>query len=583
MNTYVDKAKDSASQSVADTVSTGSREGGPTFQFVDNRPAAIAQRNVQSIANSYARTHHKPHLQGEANRASVRQPLIQKKNNTGLPDHLKTGIEQLSGYSMDDVKVHYNSAKPAQLQAHAYAQGNTIHLGPGQEKHLPHEAWHVIQQKQGRVKPTRQLKGKVQVNDDQGLEAEADRMGRKAMQLKGANTPTQPSQNASAKASRPLQLKTKVGGPPQQVVQRNAILKNEYRRLESPPFTVAKHLAWVTGQPVGQVLADIALDVPLAPQLARPDRVIAYIAHATGSAPRPALITQIGRLGNFEEQLRGRNHVAYNGGHLLALELYNNWAFINSPRNLAPQRATDNLAPGEWRRAEIKTNNGDPVLYEAAVTYPDRTYTVTAAQMGSVLTPGSATALALANAGLSKWIPWTVNTWTPSQFHLSVTAVKPSDAPTREQNLTGNDPTNWMPVLHRVVSPLKGLLTRIVPGFQLAEHQQRSGYIGGVDLRRQGPHPIGDSLNELKQIVIDVAKITTMLRFTGASASILSTLIYYLPGMEAVLSLAPSTLAGAPIAALLIYAAVHQLNITRLLPEGPGFDWLKYLLNMLGL
>lgn len=106
---------------------------------------------------------------------------IQKKNNTGLPDQLKSGIEHLSGYSMDDVKVHYNSDKPAQLQAHAYAQGNQIHLAPGQEKHLPHEAWHVVQQKQGRVKPTKQLKDNVNINDDEGLEKEADRMGSKAL------------------------------------------------------------------------------------------------------------------------------------------------------------------------------------------------------------------------------------------------------------------------------------------------------------------------------------------------------------------------------------------------------------------
>ncbi|MCX6307208.1 MAG: DUF4157 domain-containing protein [Bacteroidetes bacterium] len=75
----------------------------------------------------------------------------EKKNNkkTGLPDKLKSGIENLSGVSMDDVKVNYNSNKAAQLQAHAYAQGTVIHLAAGQEKHLPHEAWHVVQQKQG--------------------------------------------------------------------------------------------------------------------------------------------------------------------------------------------------------------------------------------------------------------------------------------------------------------------------------------------------------------------------------------------------------------------------------------------------
>lgn len=107
---------------------------------------------------------------------------VDKPNDTGLPDRLKAGTESLSGYSMDDVKVHYNSDKPAQLQAHAYAQGTDIHLAPGQEQHLPHEAWHVIQQKQGRVKPTIQLKEKANINDDVDLEKEADVMGSKALE-----------------------------------------------------------------------------------------------------------------------------------------------------------------------------------------------------------------------------------------------------------------------------------------------------------------------------------------------------------------------------------------------------------------
>ena len=54
-------------------------------------------------------------------------------NKTGLPDNVKSGVEQLSGVSLNDVKVHYNSPKPAQLQAHAYAQGTDIHVASGQE------------------------------------------------------------------------------------------------------------------------------------------------------------------------------------------------------------------------------------------------------------------------------------------------------------------------------------------------------------------------------------------------------------------------------------------------------------------
>jgi hypothetical protein len=106
-----------------------------------------------------------------------------RENNTGLSDNLKSGIESLSGMSMDNVKVHYNSSQPAQLNALAYAQGTDIHLASGQEQHLPHEAWHVVQQAQGRVKPTMQMKDGVPVNDDAGLEHEADLMGANALQV----------------------------------------------------------------------------------------------------------------------------------------------------------------------------------------------------------------------------------------------------------------------------------------------------------------------------------------------------------------------------------------------------------------
>ncbi|MFD1887407.1 eCIS core domain-containing protein [Paenibacillus wenxiniae] len=102
-------------------------------------------------------------------------------NQTGMPDALKSGVESLSGMDMSDVRVHYNSAQPQKVNAHAYAQGSDIHLAPGQDKHLPHEAWHVVQQKQGRVQPTMQLAENVAVNDDVHLEKEATDLGELAL------------------------------------------------------------------------------------------------------------------------------------------------------------------------------------------------------------------------------------------------------------------------------------------------------------------------------------------------------------------------------------------------------------------
>ena len=119
---------------------------------------------------------------GAAQRVETPRP-----NNTGMPDNLKAGIESLSGFSMDDVRVHYNSPKPATVQALAYTQGTDIHVAPGQEKHLPHEAWHVAQQMAGRVSPTMNING-MPVNDNAALEHEADVMGEKAAQMKGFAT-----------------------------------------------------------------------------------------------------------------------------------------------------------------------------------------------------------------------------------------------------------------------------------------------------------------------------------------------------------------------------------------------------------
>ena len=142
------------------------KEGNGTLQFVDNRPTSPTLQRASEEDEDDT-------LQGK-----FEQP-VQKKNETGMPDNLKAGIEDLSGFSMDDVRVHYNSDKPATVQALAYTQGTDIHVAPGQEQHLPHEAWHVAQQMAGRVEPTTEVGG-MPVNDNAALEHEADVMGAKA-------------------------------------------------------------------------------------------------------------------------------------------------------------------------------------------------------------------------------------------------------------------------------------------------------------------------------------------------------------------------------------------------------------------
>ncbi|PRC91835.1 DUF4157 domain-containing protein [Solimicrobium silvestre] len=253
---------------------------GMQSKFADNRPQATAQRNLQNVANN---SHQSRQLQAvsrmaqssaqaiqlkatntltnasalqrveeeeplqaksvESGTAQRAEQAAQKLNNTGLPDNLKSGIEALSGMSMDHVKVHYNSPQPAQLNAHAYAQGSEIHVAPQQEKHLPHEAWHVVQQAQGRVKPTMQMKLDVAVNDDVGLEAEADVMGAKALASAQLVQKNETRMFASAQVS--AQAKTSTA--PQQKANNSAFTPQIKSGM---PFQLkwleygGKHYAW---------------------------------------------------------------------------------------------------------------------------------------------------------------------------------------------------------------------------------------------------------------------------------------------------------------------------------------------------
>lgn len=215
MRSHSGKTPKNQSVSVANRFSGNNSNSTIAAKFADNLPFAIAQRQLEEPVQRVGSPEEEELLQGkfepvqrvggpeeeellqgkfepvqrvggpeeEELLQGKFEPIQMKENKTGMPDHLKSGIESLSGIDMSDVQVHHNSSQPAQLNALAYAQGTDIHVAPGQEKHLAHEAWHVAQQKQGRVQPTMSLNGQ-NINDDIGLEQEADIMGEKAL-----NTP----------------------------------------------------------------------------------------------------------------------------------------------------------------------------------------------------------------------------------------------------------------------------------------------------------------------------------------------------------------------------------------------------------
>jgi hypothetical protein len=110
-----------------------------------------------------------------------------------LPDDVRAKMEGAFGTDFSQVRVH-EGAHVERVGARAYTQGSDIHFAPGQyhpgssagQELLGHELTHVVQQGQGRVAATRQAKG-VHINDDPGLEREADEMGARAARSEPVN------------------------------------------------------------------------------------------------------------------------------------------------------------------------------------------------------------------------------------------------------------------------------------------------------------------------------------------------------------------------------------------------------------
>ena len=111
----------------------------------------------------------------------AQKPAAQRRSGQtagrALPQRLRGPLEAAAAVDLSAVRVHRNSPLPRRLGARAFSRGLEVHLGPGQERHLEHEAWHVVQQVTGRVRPTAHVHGQP-MNDDARLEAEADAAGR---------------------------------------------------------------------------------------------------------------------------------------------------------------------------------------------------------------------------------------------------------------------------------------------------------------------------------------------------------------------------------------------------------------------
>jgi len=141
MNTLSDKSQEKKSQSVSNDVSQMQSGTSSTFQFVNNRPEAAEQHELQDSANNSSQVAQLNDIQDMANRS----PQV---------------MQMAALQSMADTNVTQ--------QPNPKTQNDTAFQD-------------VMTPKQDLITPATQLKSKMNVNDDVRLEKEADQLGTEAL------------------------------------------------------------------------------------------------------------------------------------------------------------------------------------------------------------------------------------------------------------------------------------------------------------------------------------------------------------------------------------------------------------------
>ncbi|MEM7657306.1 MAG: DUF4157 domain-containing protein [Bacteroidota bacterium] len=218
MYTHTDPLNDHDNRSAAETTSHSSAEGSlqaPPLSLKASplqRMGSEEEEELQMKRNPLQRMGEEEELQMKANplqrmggeeeeeELQMKANPLQRKENgvsidngggASMPAAVQSQMETSMGSDFSSVRIHPNSSAAPEVGAQAFTQGDHIHFDSGKydpasqqgQELLGHELAHVVQQREGRVQPTTEVNG-VSVNDEVGLEREADEMGRSASQLK---------------------------------------------------------------------------------------------------------------------------------------------------------------------------------------------------------------------------------------------------------------------------------------------------------------------------------------------------------------------------------------------------------------
>jgi hypothetical protein len=306
-------------------------------------------------------------------------------------------------HDLSNVQAYTDSAAAkanANMGAHAYATGNKIAFAGTPSLHTAaHEAAHVIQQRAG----VHLKSGVGEVGDT--YERQADMVADAVS--KGKSSELLLNTYSDIEVKEP-QLKINLVNPVANGIRNTNIqMQKSATSYFSPPSpTPLKQIIdYLVTLTLGVSKTDIEKEakthlnsqgvVPntyftlLNADLPRPNEVKAVLDGATTKDnSRDKIITAIGKLGLLEDFLRRRKKEEYDGGHLLALNLFANWNEINTATNLAPQDSDENRSFA-WRQNESYVarliNEGATVEYSTNVIYPSNGFVVDVEEVAHLL------------------------------------------------------------------------------------------------------------------------------------------------------------------------------------------------------
>jgi hypothetical protein len=123
MNTHTNKTQETKSRSVANEVFQKQRGSERTYQFVDRRPEAIVQRNLQAMANDSSRIKQLSAIQRMAD--SSTQPKIVQRTELTIPGREKSEYSEVSSDYLEQALAYVENEGLREELRHAasYAQG----------------------------------------------------------------------------------------------------------------------------------------------------------------------------------------------------------------------------------------------------------------------------------------------------------------------------------------------------------------------------------------------------------------------------------------------------------------------------